>query len=533
MKRTMWIGGLLLVLAGRGADLGAQDMQWRPAPPPVTSGAPPVRVSYVQLGRPIAAAEDTAARSAVVPVSYSPPAVLASSVRNAPDLNEEETDSGQFAVDRTVLARTPPAASIGIAQAAFKGEQTTAADAAAPPTAPPPQWLPPSAVTAAGPMPTWFPADDGHGPIGADLGKCRFYVQAEYLLWATSADHVPALVTTGPASAGGLAGALGQSGTQVLFGDSGLNGDLRSGFRGTAGFWVDDGCQDEGFEFRGFVLNSSTANFTTNSADNGGVLARPFFNLNTGKEDVEFVAFPGQATGSVTVRAPSRLYGLEANYRCNLCCNDCYRLDVIAGFRYLNLEEALSISESIVGDANATSSVIRNKNVTVVDQFGTRNEFYGGQIGLIYERPLSGRWGLNVRGSLAAGDTHEVVDIAGSQTVVDRTTGAVTQFKGGLFTAPTNIGHFSRDRFSVIPELGLTLTYQLNEHWRLFGGYNLLYWSNVVRPGRQIDRTIDITNVPNLAPAGTISTGTNHPAVLFKESDFWAQGFNIGVEWRF
>jgi hypothetical protein len=529
----MWFGGLLL-LVGCGADLFAQDMQWRTVPPPSVPtpnsafGQPAVRVSYVQLGRPTASTVDTAARSSVVPVSYAPPAVLASSVRNSPDLMpEEDTEAGQFASDRAVLARTPPpAASIGIAQTSMKVADPGSA------TGPGPMLPPPTTGTSPFPPPAFIPPDGDFGPP-PDIHKPCFYVQGEYLLWLISADHVPPLLTTGPASAGPNAGVLGQNGTQILFGGGGINDDLRSGFRFTAGFWVDDGCQDEGFEFRGFVLGGHSTNFTANSADNGGVLARPFFNLNTGKEDVEFVAFPGLATGSATVRATSNLYGLEGNYRLNCCCDCCQRLDVIAGFRYLNLNESITISESIVGDPNAPVPTIANKNVSVIDQFSTRNSFYGGQVGLIYERPLAAGWSLGVRGTVAVGDTHQELDIAGSQTVVDRTTGTVTHFTGGLFTAPTNIGHFTRDRFSVVPELGLTASYQLNDHWRLFGGFNGMYWSNVIRPGNQIDRTIDTTNVPNLAAPGTIPTGTNHPAVLFKESNFWATGLNIGAELRF
>jgi hypothetical protein len=126
----------------------------------------------------------------------------------------------------------------------------------------------------------------------------------------------------------------------------------------------------------------------------------------------------------------------------------------------------------------------------------------------------------------------------------------VTRFLGGLYTAgpnratgyPGNIGHFEHNRFTVVPELTLTVSYDINSHWRVFGGYNFLYWSDVIRPGDQIDRVLDVTNVPNLNPsmrtvtgATTMftSTGQNHPDVPFKESGFWAQGLNFGVEFRY
>jgi hypothetical protein len=103
---------------------------------------------------------------------------------------------------------------------------------------------------------------------------------------------------------------------------------------------------------------------------------------------------------------------------------------------------------------------------------------------------------------------------------------------GGLLALPTNIGHFSRDRFSVVPEIGVNLGYQLTDHLRAYVGYNFLYWTNVVRPGAQIDRVLDVTLIPNFPVPGAVPTGQNRPMVPFKENDFWAQGINFGLEFR-
>ena len=86
---------------------------------------------------------------------------------------------------------------------------------------------------------------------------------------------------------------------------------------------------------------------------------------------------------------------------------------------------------------------------------------------------------------------------------------------------PSNIGTFHKDAFSVVPEVDLTASYHLNEHVRLFAGYDFLYWSSVVRPGRQIDRTLDETEIPNFDTPGTVApAGQNRPMVLFQRSDF-------------
>ena len=62
-----------------------------------------------------------------------------------------------------------------------------------------------------------------------------FWAEAEYLYWQTKGDTLPALVTTGPT------GVLGAPSTSVLFGQSTVNEDWRSGVRVRAGYWFELG----------------------------------------------------------------------------------------------------------------------------------------------------------------------------------------------------------------------------------------------------------------------------------------------------
>jgi hypothetical protein len=64
-------------------------------------------------------------------------------------------------------------------------------------------------------------------------------------------------------------------------------------------------------------------------------------------------------------------------------------------------------------------------------------------------------------------------------------------------------------------------------------GYNFLYVSSVIRPGDQVDRVLDITQIPNFPVPGVQPTALGRPTVLFKETDFWAQGINLGLEIRY
>ena len=72
--------------------------------------------------------------------------------------------------------------------------------------------------------------------------------------------------------------------------------------------------------------------------------------------------------------------------------------------------------------------------------------------------------------------------------------------------------------------------YLVTNHIRAYVGYNFLYWTNVIRPGDQIDRVVDLTFVPNSIPVPF--SGQNRPQPLFKQSDLWAQGLQFGLELR-
>src|SRR5262249_37007076 len=137
--------------------------------------------------------------------------------------------------------------------------------------------------------------------VTPSMSPSRFYVESEYLLWFIKRDTVPPLVTTGPPEDRGAAGVLGRSGTQGLFG-GGLDRGAQWGARFTAGYWLDD-CSNSAVELSGFFLGQGSKDFNANSSQ-FPVLARPFFDLQTGMPSVQQVAFPTRASGSVQVQAP-------------------------------------------------------------------------------------------------------------------------------------------------------------------------------------------------------------------------------------
>jgi hypothetical protein len=344
-------------------------------------------------------------------------------------------------------------------------------------------------------------------------------------LWWTNNDHTPPLVTTSRPRDQGI---LGAESTEVLFGGA-LERDPYSGGRFTAGYWFGD-CTSKAIEFSGFFLSQRSSNFDASSAMTP-VLARPFFNLNQNKPFSEIVASPGISTGNIHITSPGSVWGVESNFRCNICCGCNYYVDLLAGYRYLNLDESLTIMEDVQGGPKAPAP-FTNARATGFDSFTTHNQFNGGQVGL-ETRWTRGRWSLDFTGKVALGDTHQVIDIDGASRLASPD-GTVTQGTGTLLALPSNIGHFTQDRFSVVPEATLTLGYQVTDHLRTYVGYNVLYWSSVVRPGDQIDPVLDITQLPFVSlPPGIKPTGQNRPMVPFHTTDFWAQGLVLGLEFTY
>jgi len=213
---------------------------------------------------------------------------------------------------------------------------------------------------------------------------------------------------------------------------------------------------------------------------------------------------------------------------------------VLYGVRFANLDESLRVVEDLQQFTNITTNPPTLGNeIDVVDRFGTENQFFGGEIGYETEWQFR-RWSLNFLSKVAIGNTRQTVNISGS-TTIDDGLGAIDTSMGGLltqnFTHPDgfvvgNIGTYERDEFSMIPELGLTMGYNLTRRLKLTAGYTLLYWSNVVRPGDQIDLDVNgnLLNRNGVPDPTTIVPG-DHPRFVFRQTDLWAQGLNLGAEY--
>lgn len=377
---------------------------------------------------------------------------------------------------------------------------------------------------------------DGQGPCGP---PGRFWLSGEYLLWWFRNDNVPPLVTTGsPTDA--VPGALGQPTTSVLFGGNGINQNPYSGFRIIGGFWLDED-HKLGVEGDYFYLspNSRRTTFGSDGGPGSPVLTRPFIDalgdqaagIPAFGNNAEFLAFPGVASGNVTIDHGSRLQGAGLNGLYNICCCCNARFDVLAGFRFLEFRENLGIVENTtILAALPAPFPPAGTRFTVSDQFKTDNYFYGGVLGARAE-VWSNMFFARVTGSVALGTTNQQVNINGSTTTV-APDGTIRVDQGGLLALSSNIGNYHRNVFSAVPMVDIKTGVALNDNLRAFVGYTFLYWTNVARPGEQIDQAINTNLVPTSVNFGAPGVPAR-PTPLLGNSNFWAQGVSFGVELRF
>ncbi|MGF1577972.1 MAG: BBP7 family outer membrane beta-barrel protein [Gemmataceae bacterium] len=369
-------------------------------------------------------------------------------------------------------------------------------------------------------------------------GPYKYWLDLEGLVWWLQDAPIPPLVTVDFGDRD-PEGALTNPGTRVVLGDEIDDGPFY-GFQGRFGAWLDHR-QVLGLEASAFVLFEQSRTYRIESGPDGNPpLSFPIFAANLGQEgsfpisdpntpgnpifippeDGEgpptFIPTSGPLVGAVDITHTSELWGAELLARCKLVAKPHFKLHFLTGFRYLELDEELTIDY-------AGRNVPLAQNIAFRDLFDTENQFYGVNLGahmVIRHKKLQ----LDLLGKVALGTTTQSTNIHGNTTISG--TGAANPgiFVGGLFSQPTNIGVRNESDFTVVPEAQVKLSVQVLPRMKLFAGYSFLYWGSVVRPGDQIDRSVNLTQ----AQGGPIIGGAR-PTSNFHRSGLWAHGINFGA----
>ena len=384
----------------------------------------------------------------------------------------------------------------------------------------------------------------------------RLYGGLEYLLWSVKdAPLAVPLLSTGPFTEPDRGGFLKDSNATILYGapqapaEGGKDTQsfpLFSGARLTLGSWIDD-AHTYAVEGSGFLLQQKDARYDSRSDFMGNPGQRiPLFNSETyssggvgmavtPQEDGVPVSLPGELTGDASFRSSLDFWGLGATGVANIYRDSNLEVSELGGFRYLNLTEAFSLNMHITGLPN---TLYAGQSGWLADNFKTENEFFGGTLGIRGRYSYGPVW-AQATTTLGIGLSHESEAISGGfqDYNVPGVTGApgvvnglipVKEGPNGVFAQPSNEGHRSTNKFAIVPEVDLKLGYDITPAVQLTVGYNFIYYSSVLRPTDQIDRSFS-----KGLPFGQDPTSTNGPVAKMQTTDFYAQGLTVGVGFKF
>ncbi|MBN9119571.1 MAG: BBP7 family outer membrane beta-barrel protein, partial [Planctomycetes bacterium] len=351
-----------------------------------------------------------------------------------------------------------------------------------------------------------------------------------------------------------------------------------SGMRLTAGFFG-DADRRFGFQIQGFFTEHKPVREKFGDLSNtAGIptLARPFIDVN-GASSAVLLSGPNFGAAIVRVRTDTQTIGVEPVgvwnlYRAEPGTRRVWSVDFLAGYKFVQLRENLIINSfSRLDDqialpvfaGGAFGQIGQNTSIvpaqvplggTIVggpavvqlnDQFRTTNRFNGAVIGLRTE----GRYGMftsSLTAKIAAGYLNERVEISGNTTFVDPTSrsGTPSTFGfpsgvggnggsvGGVLANPSNIGTFVHDRFTYIPEVGVTFGVALTRGLTAYVGGNFIYMPDVVRVGNTVNPVVSSAAIP-LSPNFGATGAARGPGFRFIEDDFWIGGATFGLMLRY
>ncbi len=320
---------------------------------------------------------------------------------------------------------------------------------------------------------------------GNNCGPRLWWLRKEGLLFWRKGRDLPPLVTTSDT-------AVPPPGTTVLFGDGTQASSARVGGRIDFGTWLQ---ADEfiGIGARLWALDNENTSFAVSSTDlPNQTIERPFILFpDTPNSLVIADPFTG-FDGNIRITTRSEVFGADGYVRIRCAQSRLSRTDLVTGYQFSRINEALRINSST-----------QNAALLVSDNYATYNEFHGGILGVLHDYNF-GCVNLTLVARVALGNMH--------QTAV--ATGQTNGQQGGLLVESNTT--LVRDKFTAAPEFGATLAYRFSPCMQVHAGYSYLSWGNVARPENIID------NVRG-----------NNTSIVFRDGTFWVQGFNAGLTLNF
>jgi len=347
-----------------------------------------------------------------------------------------------------------------------------------------------------------------------------FTLDVEALIWWYKSAPTPTPIITD--------GLYGDPDTSVLLGGGDMDTNPNVGFRITGAYALDRRWGLEG-NFFYFDTRSTSRSVSSTGEEGSTDLLLPYYDTLVNRERVSEISYAPVYAGSAKEEMSNGLMGAELDVTYATDSARPWDVRLIGGFRWLQLKETYTITTSSPFIPPGPSDVW-----DTTDKFAATNNFYGAQLGA-RARYDADRWYGSGSLTVGLGGMVQSVDVSGSLLTNDFNDFAAPKtYVGGYYALPSNIGGHSRTEFAVVPELRLGVGYRLTPSASLYVAYDLLYASNVARPGEQVDRNINPTqNTAWTEEVDSVTEGTPAPTFSFDSTSFWAQGVNLGLSIRF
>ena len=403
------------------------------------------------------------------------------------------------------------------------------------------------------PPPGELPAEGGEGCGGctpanafdacdpSPCSKCRVgYVELEYLLWTIQNPLAPdrPLLTSGTGTSLGIPG---MPGTVNVVSEPDLVPEAFAGFHGRAGLFVD--CVwFPGIEVGGFFLGKrhTQAGIGSNVAGTP-LLARPFFDTTANVPAARVLAQPGVFVGQFLAEDNFDMWGVDASSVICLYEEQLYgrkfTADLLVGYRYLNIDEGLKISDlsAPLGGGLAVfagNSVPAGAVTAVTDRFDTRNQYHGGALGLRLEYEC-GRFSFEAIGRFSLGVNHQTINAFGFTSGPAAGGAPVVVTSGGLLATAATAGSRTNNEFAYMPEGELKINYEFYDGISVSLGYSCLFLNRTLRPGTAIPLGVNPALVPTNPAFASPTAQPIAPVDLFRQMEFFAGGLSVGLSFRF
>lgn len=323
---------------------------------------------------------------------------------------------------------------------------------------------------------------------------------------------------------------MGNPNAQLIFNNREQDYGRQLGTRLTWGRWLDP-TQRWGLEFSGQAFAEGDASWSYREGSESGASATLVF-INTLLGDAFdglYILTPGADPGEyggIAITSHSRKQDFEALLVRNLARDETSSLDALLGLKYVGLSEDFQIA--LTNHSAPSPPFLPDYELATRDRWQTRNRILALKVGI---RGHTGtRHRFTAEASLALGPNRQTVEVSGSTRItVPSTEPILTQ--GGLFSGPCNIGTRHRTALVLVPELKVGFEQRLTPKTALALQAHATYVSRVVRPGEQVNRTVNLNAVGVGSP--TPDPTLADPARRFKTTDHFSYGLSLGLKATF